>query len=218
MEKLAEAGAVLVAKLTSGALARGDVWFGGMTRNPWNTEEGSSGSSAGPAAATAAGLVAFAIGTQTGGSIVSPSIRCGVAGLVPSCGRVSRSGAMVLAWTLDRLGPLCRYVEDTGMVLAAINGHDGSDSGSLDIPFEFDAAAGIEGMKLGFIPELFETAEVNDVERASLQAARGLGVKMVELKLSISQPVDGAVSHDPVFGRQCGVRGITADWKGSRIR
>ncbi|HEX5459920.1 MAG TPA: amidase [Steroidobacteraceae bacterium] len=190
VDLLAEAGAVLVAKLSTGALARGDVWFGGMTRNPWNTDEGSSGSSAGPAAATAAGLVAFAIGTQTGGSIVGPSIRCGVTGLVPSFSRVSRSGAMVLAWSLDRLGPICRYVEDTGVVLAALNGRDISDPSSLSIPFEFDATAGIEGMKLGFVPELFETAEVNDVERASLQAARSLGAKMVELKLSISQPVD----------------------------
>jgi Asp-tRNA(Asn)/Glu-tRNA(Gln) amidotransferase A subunit family amidase len=190
VDLLAEAGAVLVAKLSTGAMARGDVWFGGMTRNPWNTDEGSSGSSAGPSAATAAGLVGFAIGTQTGGSIVGPSIRCGVTGLVPSFGRVSRSGAMVLAWSLDRLGPICRYVEDTGVVLAAINGRDVSDPSSLSIPYEFDATAGIEGMKLGFVPELFETAEVNDVERASLQAARSLGVKMVELKLSISQPVD----------------------------
>ncbi|HEX3843468.1 MAG TPA: amidase [Steroidobacteraceae bacterium] len=190
VDLLAKAGAVLVAKLSTGALARGDVWFGGKTRNPWNTDEGSSGSSAGPAAATAAGLVGFAIGTQTGGSIVGPSIRCGVTGLVTSFSRVSRSGAMVLAWSLDRLGPICRYVEDTGVVLAAINGLDASDPSSLGIPFEFDATAGIEGMKLGFVPELFETAEVNDVERASLQAARSLGIKMVELKLSISQPVD----------------------------
>lgn len=190
VDLLAEAGAVLVAKLSTGALARGDVWFGGMTRNPWNTDEGSSGSSAGPSAATAAGLVGFAIGTQTGGSIVGPSIRCGVTGLVPSFSRVSRSGAMVLAWSLDRLGPICRYVEDTGVVLATINGRDGSDPSSLSTPLEFDATAGIEGMKLGFVPELFEGAEVNDVERASLQAARSLGVKMVELKLSISQPVD----------------------------
>jgi Asp-tRNA(Asn)/Glu-tRNA(Gln) amidotransferase A subunit family amidase len=190
VDLLAEAGAVLLAKLSTGALARGDVWFGGKTRNPWNIDEGSSGSSAGPAAATAAGLVGFSIGTQTGGSIVGPSIRCGVTGLVPSFGRVSRSGAMVLAWSLDRLGPICRYVEDTGVVLAAINGLDASDPSSLDIPFEFDATAGLEGMKLGFVPELFETAEVNDVERASLQAARSLGMKLVELKLSISQPVD----------------------------
>jgi Asp-tRNA(Asn)/Glu-tRNA(Gln) amidotransferase A subunit family amidase len=190
VEMLTEAGAVLVAKLSTGAMARGDVWFGGTTRNPWNTDEGSSGSSAGPAAATAAGLVAFSIGSQTGGSIVGPSIRCGATGLVPSFGRVSRSGAMVLAWSLDRLGPICRYVEDTGVVLAVINGSDAADPGSLDVPFEFDATASIEGMKLGFVPELFATAEVNDVERAALQAARSLGVKMVELDLSISQPVD----------------------------
>jgi Asp-tRNA(Asn)/Glu-tRNA(Gln) amidotransferase A subunit family amidase len=190
VEKLAEAGAVLVAKLTTGALARGDTWFGGKTRNPWNTREGSSGSSAGPAAATVAGLVGFSIGSQTGGSIVGPSIRCGATGLVPSFGRVSRSGAMVLAWSLDRLGPICRYVEDTGVVLAAINGPDAADPGSLDIPFEFDATASVAGMRLGFVPELFAAAEVNDVERAALQAARSLGVEVVELELSISQPVD----------------------------
>jgi Asp-tRNA(Asn)/Glu-tRNA(Gln) amidotransferase A subunit family amidase len=114
-----------------------------------------------------------------------------VTGLVPSIGRVSRSGAMGLAWSLDRLGPICRYVEDTGVVLSAINGPDASDPGSLDVPFEFDATAGIEGMRLGFVPELFETAEVNDVERASLQAARSLGIEIVELELSIPQPVDG---------------------------
>jgi Asp-tRNA(Asn)/Glu-tRNA(Gln) amidotransferase A subunit family amidase len=190
VDKLADAGAVLVAKLSTGALALGDVWFGGKTRNPWNTDEGSSGSSAGPAAATAAGLVGFSIGSQTGASIVGPSVRCGATGLVPSCGRVSRSGAMVLAWSLDRLGPICRYVEDAGIVLAALNGFDAADPGSLEIPFEFDATASIDGMKLGVVPELFEAAEVNDVERASLRAARALGIKIVELELSISQPVD----------------------------
>jgi Asp-tRNA(Asn)/Glu-tRNA(Gln) amidotransferase A subunit family amidase len=190
VDLLAEAGAVLVAKLSMGALARGDAWFGGRTRNPWNIDEGSSGSSAGPAAATAAGLVGFSIGSETGGSIVGPSIRCGATGLRPSFGRVSRSGAMALSWSLDELGPICRYVEDTGLVLAAINGPDAFDPGSLDIPFEFDATAGIEGMKLGFVPELFETAEVNDVQRASLQAARSLGIEIVELELPISQPVD----------------------------
>lgn len=124
VRRLAAAGAVLLGKTSVGALAYGDIWYGGRTRNPWNTEEGSTGSSAGSAAATAAGLVGFAIGTETLGSIVSPSARCGATGLRPTFGRVSRAGAMALCWSLDKIGPICRAVDDTALVLAAINGFD----------------------------------------------------------------------------------------------
>lgn len=183
VELLRDAGAVLVAKLTLGALAFGDVWYGGKTRNPWNPDEGSSGSSAGPAAATAAGLVGFSVGSETLGSIVSPSMRCGTCGLRPTYGRVSRAGAMALAWSLDKLGPICRTVEDTGHVLAAINGYDPGDSGSIAMPFEFDANARIESLKVGYIPALFETDETNDIERTSLDATRNLGIELLEIEL-----------------------------------
>ena len=154
--RLREAGAVLLGKTTNGALAYGDRWFGGITRNPWNTQEGSSGSSAGSASATAAGLIAFGIGTETLGSIVSPSNRCGTTGLRPTFGRVSRHGAMALCWSLDKIGPICRSVEDTGLVLAALNGFDAADAGSLDVGLEIDAARPVRGMRVGYSPAWFE--------------------------------------------------------------
>ena len=137
IKKLDEAGAVLVAKLTMGELAWGDVWYGGMTRNPWNLDQGSSGSSAGSASATAAGLVAFAIGTETWGSIVSPSTRCGATGLRPTYGRVSRTGAMALSWSMDKIGAICRTVEDCAIVFNAIRGADGIDQTLIDAPFNY---------------------------------------------------------------------------------
>src|SRR6267378_2393445 len=138
VKRLDKAGAVLVAKLTLGALAQGDVWFGGVTRNPWNTNQGSSGSSAGPASATAAGCVAFSIGSETLGSISSPSTRCGCTGLRPSFGLVPRTGAMTLSWTQDRLGPLCRTVEDCALVFNAIAKTDERDLSAIDLPFNWD--------------------------------------------------------------------------------
>src|SRR5262249_40203281 len=140
VERLASAGAVLVAKLSLGALAYGDIWFGGRTNNPWNLERGSSGSSAGPAAATAAGMVGFGLGTETLGSIVSPSLACGVTGLRPTFGRVSRRGAMALCWSMDKIGPLCRTVEDCALVLSALTGADPGDPSSVEVPFHFDAS------------------------------------------------------------------------------
>jgi len=134
VQRLDAAGAVLVAKLTSGALAYGDVWFGGTTKSPWNLEDGASGSSAGPASATAGGLVGFSIGSETLGSIVSPSTRCGTTGLRPSYGRVSRFGVMALSWSMDKLGPICRAVEDCALVFDAIRGSDGKDSSAIDLP------------------------------------------------------------------------------------
>ena len=165
-----------------GALAYNDIWYGGWTRNPWNLNEGSSGSSAGSASATAAGLCAFSIGTETLGSITSPSQRCGTTGLRPTFGRVSRTGAMALCWSLDKVGPICRFVEDTGVVLAAINGADGADRFSIDAPFHFDAEADISGLKLGYLPEAFGEG-ATEVDHAALAASRRLGVEVVEVSL-----------------------------------
>lgn len=178
---LREAGAVLLGKTTNGALAYGERWFGGITRNPWNIQEGSSGSSAGSASATAAGLVGFGIGTETLGSIISPSNRCGTAGLRPSFGRVSRTGAMALCWSLDKIGAIARGVEDTAFVLAAINGEDASDPGSIAMGFDCDAGASVRGMRVGWNPAWFEAG--SDADRAALQAARDAGVELVEVSL-----------------------------------
>jgi Asp-tRNA(Asn)/Glu-tRNA(Gln) amidotransferase A subunit family amidase len=182
VRKLRAAGAVLLGKTTLGALAYNDIWYGGRTRNPWNLNEGSSGSSAGSAAATAAGLCAFAIGTETLGSITSPSQRCGTTGLRPTFGRVSRAGAMALCWSLDKVGPICRSVEDTAIVLAAINGGDPADRSSIEVPFHFDAGAGIAGMRLGWLPAAFGEG-ATDIDRAALAAARRLGIEVVEVAL-----------------------------------
>lgn len=179
---LRAAGAVLLGKTTLGALAYNDIWYGGRTRNPWNTEEGSSGSSAGSASATAAGLCGFSIGTETLGSITSPSQRCGTTGLRPTFGRVSRAGAMALCWSLDKIGPICRGVEDTALVLAAMNGGDISDRCTIDAPFAFDAGASIEGLRLGYLPEAFGEG-ATAVDHAALQAARDLPVEVVEVSL-----------------------------------
>jgi Asp-tRNA(Asn)/Glu-tRNA(Gln) amidotransferase A subunit family amidase len=178
---LAAAGAVLVAKTAVGALAYGDVWYGGRSRNPWNIEEGSSGSSAGSGAATAAGLLGFAIGTETGGSIIAPAMRCGTVGLRPTFGRVSRIGVMPLAWSLDKIGVMCRGVEDSALVLDVINGFDERDPGSIGMGFAYDAALPVAGLRLGYFPEDFEAAETPDLDRAALETARGLGLDLVPL-------------------------------------
>ncbi len=180
---LREAGAVLLGKTTLGALAYGDIWFGGRTRNPWNLEEGSSGSSAGSAAAAAAGLCAFAIGTETLGSITSPSQRCGATGLRPTFGRVGRSGAMALCWSLDKIGPICRSVEDCAIVLAAINGGDPADRSSIAAPFPFHAGADASSMRVGYIPALFESDDATEIDRAAFGAMRGLGVDLVPVEM-----------------------------------
>ena len=182
VRKLRAAGAVLLGKTTVGALAYNDIWYGGWTRNPWNLNEGSSGSSAGSASATAAGLCAFSIGTETLGSITSPSQRCGTTGLRPTFGRVSRAGGMALCWSLDKIGPICRFVEDTGLVLAAINGADGADRFSIEAPFRFDASADISGLKLGYLPEAFGEG-ATEVDHAALAASRRLGIEVVEVSL-----------------------------------
>lgn len=174
--RLNQAGAVLIAKLSLGALALNDIWFGGQTMNPWLLEEGASGSSAGPGAATAAGLVAFSIGSETGGSIVSPAMRCGITGLRPTYGRVARTGAMTLCWSLDKLGPMTRSVEDAMLVLHAISGPDQGDVASVAAKLDFDADAPVRGLKIGYIPAWMTDSPATEVDRAALEAARSLGL------------------------------------------
>ncbi len=179
---LHEAGAVMLGKTTVGALAYGDIWHGGVTRNPWNIEEGSSGSSAGSASAVAAGLVGFAIGTETLGSIVSPSTRCGATGLRPTFGRVSRRGAMPLCWSLDKIGPICRAAEDTALVLAALNQPDPADPFQVPTPFGYDPARAIAGLRLGYYEQDIAHEGADPLDRAALDAARGLGLDLVTLE------------------------------------
>jgi Asp-tRNA(Asn)/Glu-tRNA(Gln) amidotransferase A subunit family amidase len=183
VQRLDAAGAVLVAKLSLGALALNDVWFGGQTMNPWLIEEGSSGSSAGPGAATAAGLVGFSIGSETGGSIVSPTMRCGITGLRPTYGRVPRTGAMTLCWSLDKLGPMTRGVEDTLLVLKAINGADAGDLQSVDRPLAFDATRSVAGLRVGYIQKWMQEDPATDVDRRALDALRTLGLVPTEVSL-----------------------------------
>ena len=183
VDRLNQAGAVLVAKLSLGALALNDIWFGGQTLNPWNLDEGSSGSSAGPGAATAAGLVAFAIGSETDGSIVGPSMRCGVTGLRPTFGRVPRTGAMALCWSLDKLGPMARSVEDTLLVLHAITGLDTSDAYSVPSHLNFDASASPHGLRIGYFPKWMQEDPATAVDRAALKALPQLGMTPVEVSL-----------------------------------
>jgi Asp-tRNA(Asn)/Glu-tRNA(Gln) amidotransferase A subunit family amidase len=181
--RLNDAGAVLVAKLSLGALALNDVWFGGQTKNPWNLDEGSSGSSAGPGSAVAAGLVGFAIGSETQGSIVSPSMRCGVTGLRPTYGRVPKNGAMTLSWTCDKLGPMARGVEDTMLVLGAITGPDAGDVTSVPSRLSFDAAKGVKGLKVGYFPGWMKEAPATEVDRHALEVVKTLGMDLVEVSL-----------------------------------
>ncbi len=183
VKRLREAGAVLIAKLSLGALALNDIWFGGQTMNPWLLEEGASGSSAGPGAATAAGLVGFAIGSETEGSIVSPSMRCGLAGLRPTFGRVPRTGAMTLCWSLDKLGPMTRGVEDAMLVLAAISGPDPGDSSSVPSRLDFDSSAPVAGLRVGYFPGWMKESPATDVDRAALETVAKLGMVPVKVAL-----------------------------------
>jgi Asp-tRNA(Asn)/Glu-tRNA(Gln) amidotransferase A subunit family amidase len=183
VKRLHNAGAVLVAKLSLGALALNDIWFGGQTMNPWLLEEGASGSSAGPGAATAAGLVGFAIGSETGGSIVSPSMRCGITGLRPTYGRVPRTGAMTLCWSLDKLGPMTRRVEDAMLVLQAISGPDAGDVDSVPSKLDFDAGASVEGLRVGYFPAWMNERPATEVDRAALAAIKKVGMVPVEVAI-----------------------------------
>lgn len=184
VRRLEEAGAVLAAKLTLGALAWGDVWFGGTTRNPWNTVEGSSGSSAGPASATTAGLVGFSIGSETLGSIVSPSTRCGATGLRPTFGRVSRYGAMALSWSMDKLGPICRSVEDCALVFQAILGADGKDPAARDVPFSWNPDLRLSELRLGYYRSAFEADyDWRPFDNAALEVLRDLGANLIPIEI-----------------------------------
>src|SRR6266446_6353744 len=183
VKRLHGAGAVLVAKLSLGALALNDIWFGGQTMNPWLLEEGASGSSAGPGAATAAALVGFAVGSETGGSIIGPSMRCGVTGLRPTYGRVPRTGAMTLCWSLDKLGPMTRTVEDALLVLQAISGPDPGDLSSVPSRLDFDSTVGIKGLRVGYFPAWMGQAPSTEVDRAALATLPKLGLVPVEVSL-----------------------------------
>jgi Asp-tRNA(Asn)/Glu-tRNA(Gln) amidotransferase A subunit family amidase len=183
VKRLHAAGAVLVAKLSMGALALNDIWFGGQTMNPWLLQEASSGSSAGPGAATAAGLVAFAIGSETGGSIVSPSMRCGITGLRPTYGRVARTGAMTLCWSLDKLGPMTRAVEDAMLVLHAISGPDAGDLASMPSKLDFDASANVQGLRVGYFRGWMNENPATAVDRAALETVKKLGMIPVEVAI-----------------------------------
>jgi Asp-tRNA(Asn)/Glu-tRNA(Gln) amidotransferase A subunit family amidase len=208
IERLEEAGAVLVAKLTLGALAQGDVWYGGKTRNPWDPEGGSSGSSAGPASATAAGCVAFSIGSETNGSIISPCDRCGVTGLRPTFGRISRYGAMALSWSMDKLGPICRTVEDCAVVFHAIYGPDGRDNTLFDYPFNWDSKLDIKSLRIGFYEKYFTkelirnpkdekrkkiAREKQKLSNLALDVLRGLGMELFPIDMDIDVAETGFV-------------------------
>ena len=183
VKKLEEAGAVLVAKLTLGALAWGDNWYGGKTRNPWNTELGSSGSSAGPGSATSAGLVAFSLGSETWGSIVSPSTVNGVTGLRPTFGTVSKSGAMALSWSMDKIGPMCRSVDDCALVYSIIKGADGEDQSVVDVPFQVPVKKELKSLRIGFVASAFNDSTTSDNDRIVIDRLRELGFTMVPIEL-----------------------------------
>jgi len=211
VSRLRDAGAVLVAKLATGELALDDQWFGGQTLNPWDLSMGSQGSSAGPGSATAAGLVGFSIGTETGGSIMEPSGICGVTGLRPTYGRVSRYGFMTLTWSLDKIGPMCRSVEDCALVLHAIQGPDDKDFTLHDVPFNWDVALDIRKLRVGYLKAAFtdtrQTPQVNANDAAALEKIRSLGVNLIEIALPEHSTLDigviiygegNAALHDPI--------------------
>jgi Asp-tRNA(Asn)/Glu-tRNA(Gln) amidotransferase A subunit family amidase len=184
IKKLEKEGAVLVAKLSLGALAWGDVWFADTTRNPWNLEEGSSGSSAGSASAVSACLVPFAIGTETWGSIVSPSTRCGTTGLRPTPGRVSRTGAMALSWTMDKIGPICRTVEDCAIVFNAIRGVDGEDKSLIEAAFNYTPEVDYKNLKIGYLKSDFDNdSTFEQYNRVALEKMKELGAELIEIEL-----------------------------------
>lgn len=184
VKRLDDAGAVLIAKLTLGELAMGDVWYGGMTRNPWDLTQGASGSSAGSASAAAAGCVSFAIGSETLGSISSPATRCGATGLRPTFGRVPRTGAMALSWTMDKLGPLARSVEDCAVVFSALHGPDDQDATVHAAPYRWDGNASVRGLRVGVLRTDFERQQVSKpFDTAALQVLSGLGVSLVNVEI-----------------------------------
>jgi len=225
---LREAGAVLLAKLTTGELASGDQWFGGRTNNPWDVKEGSSGSSAGPSSATAAGCVTFGIGTETSGSILSPATRCGVVGLRPTFGRVSRYGAMTLSWTQDRLGPICRTAEDCAIVFQAIAKPDENDLSVIDLPFNYDASIDVRRLRVGYVEPAFRepnrSDELKKNDQAVLDTLKGLGVTLEPFELPRIQPnltggfgVESGAAFDE-FIRTGGDKKLTSRTRGGGFR
>jgi Asp-tRNA(Asn)/Glu-tRNA(Gln) amidotransferase A subunit family amidase len=191
VKKLEAAGAVLLGKLTLGALAMGDIWYGGVTKNPWDLKQGSSGSSAGSASATVAGLVAFAIGTETLGSIVSPSTRCGATGLRPTFGRVSRNGAMALSWSMDKIGPICRSALDCGIVLNAIRGADKLDPSTKDAAFNYNSKVDFKKLKVGFLKGLFEANyPTKENDQKTLATIKNMGVDLVPIDITSALPIN----------------------------
>lgn len=190
IKKLDEAGAVLLAKLSMGALAMGDIWYNDTTRNPWNLKQGSSGSSAGSASATAAGLVGFSIGTETLGSIVSPSTRCGASGLRPSYGRVSRTGAMALSWTMDKIGPICRTAKDCALVFDVIRGPDGMDQTLYDLPFNYKPTIDLNFLKIGYLKEAFDNEYANRKnDQKTLKTLKKMGAKLIPVRFPKDLPI-----------------------------
>ena len=190
VEQLQEAGAVLIAKLSLGELAMDDIWFGGLTRNPWDLEQGSSGSSAGSASAVSAGLLPFAIGSETWGSIVSPSTRCGVTGLRPTYGRVSRSGAMALSWTMDKIGPICRNANDCALILEVISKKDPRDPGQFDAPFMYPTKVNKKKLRIGCLQSSFDHDTANaQNNRNSLEVIRKMGYELIPVELPDNLPV-----------------------------
>lgn len=190
IKKLDEAGAVLLAKLSMGALAMGDIWYNDTTRNPWNLKQGSSGSSAGSASATAAGLVGFSIGTETLGSIVSPSTRCGASGLRPSYGRVSRIGAMALSWTMDKIGPICRTAKDCALVFDVIRGPDGMDQTLYDLPFNYKPTIDLNFLKIGYLKEAFDNEYANRKnDQKTLKTLKKMGAKLIPVRFPKDLPI-----------------------------
>jgi len=191
VKKLNEAGAVLLCKFTMGALAMGDIWYGGVTKNPWNLKQGSSGSSAGSASGTVAALVAFSIGTETLGSIVSPSTRCGASGLRPTFGRVSRTGAMALSWSMDKIGPICRSALDCAIVLDAIKGTDGVDKHVKNAAFNYSTKTDIKKLKIGYLKTLFDATYPNKVnDQKALEIIQSMGIELVPVELPQDIPVN----------------------------
>lgn len=190
VKRLEDAGAVLIAKLVSGALARGDVWFGGKTKNPWDTEQGASGSSAGSGSATAAGLVAFALGTETLGSITSPSNRNGITGLRPTYGRVSRHGVMSLSWSMDKVGPMCRNAEDCAIVFDVMQGKDPKDRTTVDVPFFYDQKVNVKNLKVAYLKKDIEsdTTEAGENLRQALDVMREMGIELTPVELPDASP------------------------------
>lgn len=185
VKKLEDSGAILIAKLTLGALAWGDVWYNGKTRNPWSPDQGSSGSSAGPGSATSAGLVAFSIGSETWGSIVSPSSVNGVTGLRPTYGTVSKTGAMALSWSMDKLGPMCRSVDDCALVYSIIKGPDNMDHSVVDVPFQVPSQKELKGLRIGYVKSAFENEKTTENDKKVLSRLRELGFNLIPIELPV---------------------------------